>query len=128
MPDPVATALIAATSAIIGGLIAAIGRPWGQDWVARRAEVRAAARANELEDRRRLERVVQLLGMISVEGPHTGDAERQERELPAAVYTVKDPALIDAMERMQRSARVSREWAAAWSDASKRVGQLLSRQ
>jgi hypothetical protein len=58
MPDPVVTALIAGVSAIIGGLIAAVGRPWGQDWVARQAEERAAKRARQGEDRRRLERVV----------------------------------------------------------------------
>ena len=126
MPDPVVIALIAGVSAIIGGVIGGLLRPWGEDWVARRAEERAAARARAAEERRRLERVVQLLGMISVEGPHTSTAEQQEREFPAAVYTVNDPQLSDAMEHMERSSRSTQEWATGRSDVNKRVGELLS--
>jgi len=126
MPDPVVTALIAGISAIIGGLIAAVSRSGGEDWVADRAEKRAEARARAVEERRRLERVVQILAMISTEGPHTSTAQQQEREFPAAVYTVNDPQLIDAMERMERSPRRSQEWDSARNDAKKRVGALLS--
>ena len=126
MPEPVLTAVIAAGSAVIGGLIATIGRPWGQDWVARQAEGRAAKRAREAEKLRRLERVLQLIGITSVEGPHTATAEREERELPATAYAINDPTLIDAVNGMSTSHRGTSEWVAARDDASKRVGELIS--
>lgn len=126
MPDPIVTALIALVGGIAGGLITTFGKPWGQDWVASRAEERAEKRAHDAEARRRLERVVQFLGSISVEGPHTATAEREERELPATAHMVNDPALMDAVDRMWKSSRSSAEWSAAWLDASQRAGQLLS--
>ncbi len=128
MPDPIATALIAGLSAVVGGLIAAIGKPWGQDWVARQAEKRAAQRAREAEYRVRLERVLQLLGIVSVEGWPTPEHEREGHELPAAAYAVNDQLLIDAVTRMSGFSRTSTEWAAARNAANRRVGELLSSQ
>ena len=126
MPDPIVTALIAGVSAIIGGFIAAIGRPWGQDWVARGAEERAAKRASEADYKMRVERVGQLLAAASVEGPHTATAEREWRELPTAASAVNDQALTNAVDQMWASPRSSPAWGAAQVEASKRVGQLLS--
>jgi hypothetical protein len=128
MPDPIATALIAGLSAVVGGLIATIGKPWGQDWVARQAEERASKRERAVEYKVRLERIIQLLGIISVEGPHSTSAEQQERELPASAYAVGDPTLIDAVERMWSNPRSSRAWGTAHYDASKRVGDLINRR
>jgi hypothetical protein len=126
MPDPIVTALIAGVGAVGGGLMTALGKPWGENWVARQAEERATKRERANEYKVRLERVLQLLGMAAVEGPRPASVWRQEKELPASAYAVNDPELLEAVDRMSNSPHFSPAWNAAHKDASRRVGQLLS--
>lgn len=124
MPD-LQTVLVAGASAIIGGLITAVARPWGQDYVNRKAEERAAARALASRRIQGIERVIEILAMSGVEGPATYSAEVGARELPAAIAAVGDAALSEAFGRMQAQRRGSAERARARHEASERAGALL---
>lgn len=113
MPEPIVTAVIAAASGIVGGIIAAIARPWGQDYVNRKAEERAQRRHAAVQRVRRLERVVALLAMSGKEGPTVFAPSRGSRELPGAVAAVGDADLTSAYQRDARA------------EASARAGTLL---
>jgi hypothetical protein len=129
MPDPIATAVIAGVSAVIGGVIAAIARPWGQDWVARHAEDRAAVRDHEKEGKARIEHVREALAGMSPGGAFTNTQENLERDLIAAVHAVGDSELTQTVERLQQMTqtgmRGSEPWLDAHAKASRRVGELV---
>jgi hypothetical protein len=138
MPDPIVTGFIAAASAIIGGLIAAVARPWGQDYINRKADERAAARRKEEQEAaqavaRKAEKRDRLLGIetalagVSGSGivPTSTSAMASYRGLRSVAADVGDPALIDAIGRINSTGYGSAEWLAAKGDASHRTGELL---
>jgi hypothetical protein len=122
MPEPIAIALIALVSAVIGGLL----RPWGQDWVNRNGEARAEKLAGEAERKARIERVSQILRSATAFGPSTHTEELAWGELQTAASAVSDPALSNAVETLLAVNRSDPAWSSALLEAKKRVGQLLS--
>jgi len=126
MTDPILVALIAGVSAIIGGVIAALARPLGEDWVARRAEKRAAPGALREQRKARIERVGRILAGVSVEGPNSATAQREWGELPTAVQAVNDPVLTRAIQVMLTTDRYQPAWSAALGEAKSKVGELLA--
>lgn len=125
MPEPVGIALIAAIGGIIGGVIAAFARPWGQDYVNRMADERATRRARVEQRIHRIERVIEILAMSGLEGSSTYSAEKGSRELPAATAAVGDSALSEFVGRMNSAGRRSIEGNSARTDAATRAGELL---
>jgi hypothetical protein len=126
VPEPLVVALIAAIGGIAGGLISAIARPVGQDWLARRAESREGSRAFATERKARVERVAHILAGADENGSFTATAEREWRELAIATAAVDDEALSAAVGRLHSSPRPSYAWSDAHRDPSQPDGELLS--
>jgi hypothetical protein len=120
--EPLPTIIIALVSAIIGGLL----RPWGQDWVAKRAEARAEKRAWADERKQRIQRVIDCLSEPSPSGFMSASAGRAYRELPAAAAAVGDDDLTRKVDEVITARLGSPQWFHARNAASSRAGELLA--
>jgi hypothetical protein len=125
MADPITAVLIPAVAAVVGAIVGAVARPWGQDYVNRKAEERAAKRAAADQRTARIDRVIEILSMSGREGPSTFSAEKGLRELPAAVAAVYDADLSASVGRMLATRQGAAERESARSDALSRAGTLL---
>jgi hypothetical protein len=124
--DPT-TALIAGVSAIVGGIIGGLLRPWGEDYINRKAEDRAnlksKAEQHVAAERLRVERRLQTLDDT---WRAIADAPRSPgtREvLPRFSASVGDSALDEHMGRMV-TGETPEARASAQADALRRVGEL----
>jgi Tfp pilus assembly protein PilE len=153
LPEPVVLILISTIGGIVGGVIAAIARPWGQDYVNRKADERARATRLEDEDRteqrrqaeaaerraeaterreaeRRAERTQRLRelqeALAGVAGSsHTSASEGRYQASRATAAAIGDPALSESIGRMFASHGIGyADWNDALGDAVHRIGEL----
>jgi hypothetical protein len=105
LPEPIILGLIAAGSAIVGGVITAIARPWGQDCVNRKAEERA-------EVRRRDKAAEERQDAETAETHRRGElAEERERTALAKASEERMAAIRATRERLSEAmAQYELEW------------------
>lgn len=125
-PDLIPTAIVSVVGGLFGGLISAIAKPLGENFVGRRADERTRKRDQVDNRRQRIERVLQILGGARVSGPATATEQREYQELRGAAYAVGDAVLTGAVEVMLKSEDRGATWRDAHETASRRVGELLN--
>jgi len=118
--EPIAAAAIAAISAIVGGIIGGLLRPWGQDWVARRAEEREGERARHQRRTMQLDRAGDML----LAAPSDGGARQA---LPTVLGEIGDGVLTELVEQMLSSGEDRTRFFTLRTQAQRRVGELLGR-
>lgn len=125
--EAVAVALIAGVSAIIGGIIGGLLRPWGQDYVNRKADERGQARASaELDEAARRVRNERRLKTLDDAWRAIADAPRSpstREAMPRFSASVGDTAL-DGHIGLMLAGETPEIRASAQSSALQRVGEL----
>jgi hypothetical protein len=127
MPEPIITAL----SALVGAIIGAVARPWGQDYVKRKADERERKQAARRSRIARIERIVELFtgnrGDGTV-GRSYGATANGLTELPAAAAAVDDRQLSEAVGRFIAAPLGSSERTSQRNNALARAGTLLNQE
>ena len=96
---------IAGLSAVVGGLIAAIGKPWGQDWVAHQARTRRAKSTRGRIQGASRTCAATPRNSLGRRMAHAGTRARRARATRGG-FAVNDQLLIDAVTRMSGFSRL----------------------